>query len=185
MIRTWQKDLDPDTPEVAFDLTVPEGEKWRMAVVNIAHEGEGAAHVELFVTPVGGQRHLALVVSGTEPTMREPLYTMLDAGERIEVVAEARFHDHPCFVSVGLSWDRQIATGHVTVDEIVTPVRLDPESVIEGPPGPEGPMGPAGATTTVSGIKRWYGEGPPTVVVGSSPGDEYLDRLTGDLYILE
>ena len=45
----------------------------------------------------------------------------------------------------------------------------------------------ANATETAAanaGITRWYGDGPPGVIVGSSPGDEYLDRLTGDLYTL-
>jgi hypothetical protein len=32
--------------------------------------------------------------------------------------------------------------------------------------------------------RRWYGDGPPTVVVGAALGDEYVDRQTGDLYIL-
>lgn len=43
-----------------------------------------------------------------------------------------------------------------------------------GPPGPQGNPGQP----------RWAGEGPPTVVVGASPGDVYLDTLTGDLYLL-
>ena len=130
MIRTWQRDLIPGSTEVAFDLTVPEGEKWRMASINVAHEGEGAAYIELFFTPVNGPRHLALVVSGTKPTMSEPLYAVLDEGERIEVVAQARFHDHPCFISIGLSWDRQVTTRRVVIEEIVDPVLLDPATEI-------------------------------------------------------
>jgi hypothetical protein len=47
-----------------------------------------------------------------------------------------------------------------------------------GPPGPPGPPGPA------TGGKRWYGEGPPGVIVGAEPRDEYVDILTGDLYVL-
>lgn len=46
-----------------------------------------------------------------------------------------------------------------------------------GPPGPPGPQGPAGS-------RRWYGEGPPVVVLGASPGDEYIDVLTGDMFVL-
>lgn len=50
---------------------------------------------------------------------------------------------------------------------------------IAGPQGPQGPIGPQG-----DGVRRWYGEGPPTVVIGAAPDDEYVDNLTGDLYVL-
>ncbi len=50
----------------------------------------------------------------------------------------------------------------------------------EGPPGPSGDAGPQGAP----GQPRWTGQGPPGVVIGASPGDEYLDVLTGDVYRL-
>lgn len=33
--------------------------------------------------------------------------------------------------------------------------------------------------------RRHYGQGPPGTIIGSSPGDEYLDTLTGNLYRLE
>lgn len=51
----------------------------------------------------------------------------------------------------------------------------------QGPPGPAGPQGPTG----VSAARRFYGVGPPTVVIGASIGDEYLDGPTGDLYVLQ
>lgn len=54
----------------------------------------------------------------------------------------------------------------------------------QGTTGPPGPPGPPGSQGSVGG-RRWYGDGPPGTVVGSAPGDEYLDRLTGDLYYLE
>lgn len=43
-------------------------------------------------------------------------------------------------------------------------------------------QGPPGQTVMVG--RRWFGVGPPTVVVGSSPGDEYVDVNNGDLYQL-
>lgn len=49
-------------------------------------------------------------------------------------------------------------------------------SPMQGPPGPVG-LGP-------SGQPRFTGEGPPGVVIGANPGDEYLDNLTGTLYRL-
>jgi hypothetical protein len=48
----------------------------------------------------------------------------------------------------------------------------------QGPAGPAGPQGEPGVQ------KRWYGEGPPGVIIGASPGNEYVDTLTGDLYVL-
>ncbi len=56
-----------------------------------------------------------------------------------------------------------------------------------GPPGVQGLQGipgNAGPPGESSGIKRWYGNGPPDVVVGAAPNDEYVDLDTGDLYIL-
>lgn len=52
-----------------------------------------------------------------------------------------------------------------------------------GPKGDPGPPGPPGDGDG-RGAKRFYGDGPPTVVIGAQAGDEYLDLLTGDLYIL-
>jgi len=53
-----------------------------------------------------------------------------------------------------------------------------------GPPGKPGLQGPAGPPGAGSGGTRWYGEGPPSVIVGAQPNDEYVDTLTGDLYVL-
>lgn len=62
-----------------------------------------------------------------------------------------------------------------------------------GPSGPSGPTGPAGSTgigatgpTGPSGttVMRFYGAGPPGVVLGAHPNDEYVDTDNGDLYVL-
>lgn len=67
-------------------------------------------------------------------------------------------------------------------------------SMTPGPEGPQGPPGPAGIGSGdpgevgppgPPGQPRWTGEGSPGVIVGSQPGDVYLDLLTGDLYTLE
>lgn len=53
-----------------------------------------------------------------------------------------------------------------------------------GPVGPAGLPGPQGASGK-SSSDRYYGEGPPGVIIGAAPGDEYVDALTGDVYRLE
>src|SRR5688500_16142677 len=66
-------------------------------------------------------------------------------------------------------------------------------TVVQGPPGPPGPVGPPGpkgdtgspGAAGAAGARRWYGDGPPPqYIVGASPGDEYLDRASGTLYVL-
>lgn len=51
-----------------------------------------------------------------------------------------------------------------------------------GTPGPQGPQGPSGPT--YEGIAWWYGDGPPTTIVGSKPGDFYMDLDDGTIYKL-
>lgn len=50
-----------------------------------------------------------------------------------------------------------------------------------GPRGAKGDKGDPGVDRTE---KRWYGEGPPGLVIGASLGDEYVDAITGTLYVL-
>lgn len=46
--------------------------------------------------------------------------------------------------------------------------------------GPTGPMGPQGA----NGQTEYHGDGPPPVtILGSHPGDIYINDLNGDRYI--
>ncbi|MBE2259276.1 MAG: hypothetical protein IAE88_10495 [Rhodobacteraceae bacterium] len=47
-------------------------------------------------------------------------------------------------------------------------------------PGAVGPQGPPGKPGQI----RFTGNGSPGVIVGSTPGDQYLDRNTGDIYEL-
>ena len=63
-------------------------------------------------------------------------------------------------------------------EQIATPV--------PGPPGPRGEQGAQGeAGPTFSGKAFWYGSGPPSVVIGSKPGDIYVDVDTGSTYELK
>lgn len=66
----------------------------------------------------------------------------------------------------------------VVVNDVPQPV------IVEGSVGPRGPQGPSGSMT-FEGTAWWTGEGPPGTIVGSKPGDEYIDTLTGTVYKLE
>lgn len=63
-----------------------------------------------------------------------------------------------------------------------------PEQIATPVPGPEGPRGPQGAKgdpgPAFSGKAFWYGSGPPGAVIGSKPGDVYVDIDTGNTYEL-
>jgi hypothetical protein len=52
----------------------------------------------------------------------------------------------------------------------------------QGPPGPSGPEGPPGPQGRSPMI--WHGDGAPTLIPGASPGDLYIDDVTGDMYQL-
>lgn len=73
-----------------------------------------------------------------------------------------------------------LVTGQGMVVKLITRVTVL-RLVAAGPRGEKGEKGDPGMDRTE---KRWYGEGPPTLIIGSSPGDEYVDALTGTLYVL-
>lgn len=50
---------------------------------------------------------------------------------------------------------------------------------IEGPQGATGPSGPS-----YEGVAWWYGEGDPGTILGSKPGDYYLDTASGQIFVL-
>lgn len=64
----------------------------------------------------------------------------------------------------------------VELDPTDTPVLV---AVAPGPPGPQGPPGSGDEDPTT-----WYGQGPPGTIIGSSPGDYYVDTETGTIYKL-
>lgn len=51
--------------------------------------------------------------------------------------------------------------------------------IISGPPGPVGPSGPS-----YEGVAWWTGEGEPVGIIGSKPGDYYINTLDGSIYKL-
>lgn len=51
--------------------------------------------------------------------------------------------------------------------------------------GPQGPQGNPGQTgPSYSGVGWFFGEGEPNTVIGSKPGDFYMDTSTGTIYKL-
>lgn len=77
--------------------------------------------------------------------------------------------------------DVDIATPSVNVGDI-TATETVGVVIAQGPPGNPGPQGPPGPV--YEGLAWWFGEGPPTTVVGSKPGDRYMDTTTGTIYQL-
>jgi hypothetical protein len=73
------------------------------------------------------------------------------------------------------------ATTGTDVPDVATAAVIAPEEAdhIARQPGPQGPAGAEG-----TGTRRFQGHGAPTTIIGSRPGDEYLDLDTGDLYTL-
>ena len=67
--------------------------------------------------------------------------------------------------------------------EIDLAITISGEQGDPGPPGPTGPQGPAGPKGD-PGVAWWYGDGEPGVVIGSKPGDYYVDNITGTVYKL-
>lgn len=68
---------------------------------------------------------------------------------------------------------------------VVVPVPGIPGS--QGPPGPmgpQGPEGPRGFDGTFGGTAWFSGNGPPETVIGSKPGDYYIDVESGLVYKL-
>lgn len=55
---------------------------------------------------------------------------------------------------------------------------------VQGIRGPAGPPGADGKPGTFLGTAWWYGSGQPEMVIGSKPGDYYMDTQTGQVWIL-
>ncbi len=74
-----------------------------------------------------------------------------------------------------------VVTGEGQTVKVVKPTNVF-RFVSGGPRGPKGDKGEPGSSFGTT--KRYYGEGPPTLIIGASPGDEYVDATTGTLYVL-
>jgi hypothetical protein len=72
-------------------------------------------------------------------------------------------------------------------------VTIFPAPGLPGPQGPrgekgdkgdKGDTGERGFDGTFGGTAWWSGNGAPVTVIGSKPGDKYIDINTGDVYTL-
>lgn len=95
---------------------------------------------------------------------------VVDDGVEITVVEDAQV-------------DVSAIQGDLTVVEVPGPrgIKGDPgERGERGEPGEKGEKGDQGDI----GTEWWYGNGVPSVVIGSKPNDYYVDNLTGSVYKL-
>lgn len=65
--------------------------------------------------------------------------------------------------------------------EVESPSVID-VVVVQGAPGPPGTPGAPGPS--YEGVAWWFGEGPPEGVIGSKPGDWYLNTVDGTIFRL-
>lgn len=72
-----------------------------------------------------------------------------------------------------------VATPSPWVQVNVTPPPTAAVVTVAGPQGPAGPAGP-----TYEGVAWWYGQGAPVAIIGSKPGDYYLDTVSGEIFVL-
>lgn len=75
-------------------------------------------------------------------------------------------------------------TSATTYQQDVTVQLSNETKIVLSATGPRGPRGLSGEGTTSSGQPRFTGTGPPGVIIGAEPGDEYLDKSNGDIYTL-
>lgn len=73
----------------------------------------------------------------------------------------------------------------ITIDEDTVDITTieDPVFAVVAVEGPAGPQGATG-TTTFTGAAWYYGSGEPGTIVGSKPGDQFMDLDTGDIWTL-
>lgn len=116
-----------------------------------------------------------LVVTDDDPPVS---VVVEDAPVTFDVVVDALPYVQISAENVDIVVPEDIPPVDVVIEEDTTPI------IVEGSVGPRGPQGPSGSMT-FEGTAWWTGEGPPGTIVGSKPGDEYIDTLTGNVYKLE
>jgi hypothetical protein len=75
-----------------------------------------------------------------------------------------------------------------TVREAVGPLRRSYDVILRADADPDTPIDLTALERVTSEnypSQLFTGDGPPGYIVGAVPGDEYLDRITGDVYTLE
>lgn len=74
------------------------------------------------------------------------------------------------------------------IPTLLTPTPVSPDIAVvpyPGPPGPPGPAGPKGESgDAFQGVVWFDGHGEPGLILGSKPGDKYVDLDTGVVWTL-
>ena len=177
--RTWRR--APESLHVPWQVVVPVDGRATLDVAHVAGEAvsilwapRGAAsRTDHVLIPDGGE-HLAHLLERVDPSTLEPLPE--DLPSAVDLVARAE-----ALVARIESGEFTGAAG-VGVESItdqdgdgVATVKLSDGST-SSLPLPRGPRGERGAV--------WFeGDGPPNISDGRA-GDLYLDRATGDVYVL-
>lgn len=84
------------------------------------------------------------------------------------------------FATIQVEVDSRPAVSIATEGEPTVIYAVDP-----GPKGDQGPVGPQGPPgPSFDGTAWWFGSGAPQGIVGSKPGDYFVDVVTGTIYKL-
>lgn len=178
--RTWRR--APESLHVPWQVVVPVDGRANLDVAHVAGEvvsirwaPQGAASREDHVLVPGGGEHLAHLLERVDPSTLEPLPEDLPSAVDLVARAEALVAR---IESGELRGEAGRGVASITAEgETATVAYTDGSaSTIPLPRGPQGERGERGTV--------WFeGDGPPKISDGRA-GDLYLDRATGDVYVL-
>lgn len=105
MILQWQGVLFDETLLV-FDRVVPQGEAWKLEMMIAEHAGLAVIVLNGYVTPAAGVRMRMIASSSSEPLQCNELGTLLEPGDRLEVVLSCVHEMTPCDLNLALVYSR-------------------------------------------------------------------------------
>lgn len=105
MNATWAGEVSVGKPVTPITLAPSVSQTFLLRLLAIEHDAHGSVTVDMMVTPKAGPKVRSLTLFGTGAHLRETLFGVLDAGEKLELVITAMHHDHPCKVAVLISYD--------------------------------------------------------------------------------
>lgn len=178
--RTWRR--APESLHVPWQVVLPVDGRATLDVAHVAGEAvsirwapRGAASREDHVLVPDSGEHLAHLLERVDPSTLEPLPEDLPSAVDLVARAEAlvaRIESGEFTGEAG----RGVAS--ITAEGAQATVTYT-DGTASTIPLPRGPQGERGERGTV-----WFeGDGPPNISDGRA-GDLYLDRATGDVYVL-